>query len=188
MTKKEKHALPKSAPKKRKPKQQELLQPPPAETLPSTIQNGKMAAHFVRYVPDRSKDRNRVVFLDFSLELEEAHKGRLPKAVEDGWNDLKRGSVKRIDPDGIGSQNLCLSLVPDGKVDLEVVAAVPKASISRITAKGKGKDRKVTRLQLRFLTSFTADVEHFCGQAFDETVWLDVEESQRSFGEEDEAA
>jgi hypothetical protein len=161
---------------------------PVAEQRSPAIQHGKMAAHFVKYVPDRTKNRDRIVFLDFSLELEDAHAGRLPREIEDAWKDLKNGSIKRIDPNGIGSQNLAISLVPDGQVDLQIVAAVPKASISRITAKGKGKERKITRLQMRFLTSFTKDVEEFCANAYDETTWLTIEESQRSFGDEEEAA
>lgn len=172
-------------PLKKKPEQAELV----ATTRPQTsvVQHGKMAAHFVKYVPDRTKNRDKVVFLDFSLELEDAHMGKLPKEIEDAWKDLKVGSIKRIDPNGIGSQNLSVSLVPDGAVDLEVVCALPKASITRITAKGKGKDRKVTQLQMRFLTNFTKDVEHFCSNAYDETTWLVIEESQMSFGEDEEA-
>jgi hypothetical protein len=165
--------------------QGELLNPPAKQPTPA-IQHGKMAAHFVKFVPDRTKNRDRVVFLDFSLELEEAHSGKLPREVEDAWKDLKNGSIKRIDPNGIGSQNLSVSLVPDGSVDLEVVAAVPKAVISRITSKGKGKERKVTRLQMRFLTSFTKDVEQFCSNAYDETTWLQMKESQRSFADDEE--
>jgi hypothetical protein len=171
--------------KKDEPEQQELLkvhQPTPA------VQHGKMAAHFVKYVPDRTKNRDKVVFLDFSLELEDAHLGKLPKEIEDAWKDLKNGSIKRIDPNGIGSQNLSISLVPDGSVDLEVVAAMPKTSISRIVSKGRGKERKVTRLQMRFLTNFTKDVEQFCSNAYDETTWLLLEESQRSFVEDEEEA
>ena len=170
-----------------KPVQGELLNPPAKQPTPA-IQHGKMAAHFVKFVPDRTKNRDRVVFLDFSLELEDAHSGKLPREVEDAWKDLKNGSIKRIDPNGIGSQNLSISIVPDGSVDLEVVAAVPKASISRITSKGKGKERKVTRLQMRFLTSFTKDVERFCSNAYDETIFFTMEESQRSFGDEEEEA
>lgn len=170
---------------KKQPEQAELLKLPANEPV-AAIQHGKMAVHFVRFIPDRSKDRNRVVSLDFSLELEDVHVGRLPREVEDAWKDLKKGSIKRIDADGVGSQNLSVSLVPDEKADLEVVAAVTKASVSRITQKGKGKDRKITRLQLRFLTDFSKDVAHFCENAFDETVWVTIEESQRSFGEEEE--
>ena len=165
-----------SEPVKKEPHQAELLQLP---KVPA-ISNGKMALHFVRYVPDRSKDHNRVVNLDFSLELEDEHAKKLPKEILDAWKDLKSGNFKRVDPDGIGPQNLELSLVPDSKADLDVVAAVTKATVSRITQKGKGKSRKITRLQMRFLTSFTDDVDHFCSQAFDETVWAVIEESQQS--------
>ncbi len=170
-------------PSKKEPEQQELLTIPVAPS----IQNGKMAVHFTKFATDKSKNQNRIVYMDFSLELDDAHKGQLPKEVEDAWKDLQRGSVKRIDPDGVGTQNVCISLVPDGKVDIEIVAAVAKASISRITAKGQvGKERKITRLQIRFVTNYEKDVEHFCGVAYDETVFLQMEDSQSSFGEDDE--
>src|SRR5882724_9292937 len=80
-------------PVKKEPAQQELLGVPETERV--SVEHGKMAVHFVRFTPDRSKDRNRVVYLDLSLELEDAHEGRLPREVQDAWKDLKRGSVKR---------------------------------------------------------------------------------------------
>lgn len=161
------------------PEQKELLAiPKPPEP---TIQHGKMGVYFIKFVPDRSKDGKRTVYLDISLELEDGHAGRIPREVEDQWRHLKRGNVKRVDVDGIGSQNLKAFIVPDGQVDLEVVAAVSKATISRVTEKGKGKERKVTRLEIRFLTNFTKDVEQFCANNYDETIWITMKDSQRSF-------
>lgn len=204
--KKAKHALPskKNAPKKtgksgirpldpeddfvkptrKEPEQQELLQVPKQPS--PAVQHGKMAVHFVRFATDKSKNQNRIVNMDFSLELAEEHKGMLPKEVEHAWKDLMRGSVKRIDPDGIGTQNVSISIVPDGEVDLEIVAIVAKASISRITQKGKGKARKITRLQVRFQTGYDKDVEHFCGQSYDETVFLTLEDVQTEMEEPEE--
>jgi hypothetical protein len=72
-------------------------------------------------------------------------------------------------------------------VDLEVVAAMSRAVISRVTQKGKGKERKVIRLQMRFLTSYTDDVDRFCHNNFDETLWIAMKESQMAFGEEEAA-
>lgn len=151
------------------------IEPKPA------VQHGKMAAHFVRFVPDRNKNRKAIVYLDFSLELEEAHSGRIPTEIEDEWKHFKRGSVDYTEPSGIGSQNLELSIASDSEVDLAIVAALPKAAISRITQKGDGKERKVIRLQMRFLTSFTDDVARFCQLNFDETLWISMKDSQRSF-------
>lgn len=173
-------------PVKKEAEQPELLTVPKQPT--PAVQHGKMAVHFVRFVPDRSKDRNAVVFMDFSLELEEAHEGRLPREVEDEWRHFKKGSVKRTEPSGMGSQNLELSIAPDAAVDLEVVAAMPRAVISRVTQKGKGKERKVIRLQMRFLTAYTDDVDRFCHNNFDETLWISMKESQMAFGEEEEAS
>lgn len=147
------------------------------------VQHGKMSVHFVGFRTDRTKDRNPIVFLDFSLELEEAHEGRIPVEIEDEWKHFRKGNVKRTEPSGMGTQNLQLSQTSDGSVDLAVTAVMPRAVISRITQKGKGKERKVTRLQMRFLTSYTDDVDRFCHNNFDETVWLAMKEAQRSLGE-----
>lgn len=172
------------APVKKDSAQSELVKVPHQPT--PAVQHGKMAAHFVRFVPDRSKNRNAVVFMDFSLELEDAHEGRLPREIEDEWKHFKRGSVKRTDPSGMGTQNLEISIAPDSNVDLEVTAALPRAVISRVTQKGKGKERKVVRLQMRFLTSYTDDVDRFCHNNFDETLWLAMTETQRSFADNGE--
>jgi hypothetical protein len=175
-------------PVKKEPKQENLIEIPPEPARSPVVQHGKMSAHFVRFVADRSKDRNPVVFLDFSLELEDVHEGRLPHEIEDEWKHFKRGSVKRTDPSGMGPQNLELSSVSDSEPDLAVVAAMSRAVISRITQKGKGKERKVIRLQMSFLTAYTADVDRFCRNNFDETVWLAMKESQMSLGESDAEA
>jgi hypothetical protein len=170
---------------RKEPAQGNLVEIPPEPARSPVVQHGKMSAHFVRFVTDRSKDRNPIVFLDFSLELEDVHEGRLPREIEDEWKHFKRGSVKRTDPSGMGPQNLELSSVADSEPDLAVVAAMSRAVISRITQKGKGKERKVIRLQMRFLTAYTADVDRFCRNNYDETTWLSMKESQMSLGEAD---
>jgi hypothetical protein len=165
--------------------QAELLkvekQPTPA------VQHDRMSAHFIGFSAKRTKNRERVVGMRFSLELQDEHEGRIPQGIEDEWKHFRRGSVKMTVPEGIGSQNVKLAISSDGAIDLAVVAAVPRAVISRITQKGKGASRKIIRLELHLLTAFTQDVEHFCRDNYDETVWLQLEESQRSFGEDEEA-
>jgi hypothetical protein len=158
-----------------------------AEQPSPRIQHGKMSVHFVSFTTKRSKNDDPLVFLDFSLELEEGHEGRIPKQIEDEWKHFRRGSVKRTEPEGVGSQNVKISIAADKSPDLEIVAALPKAIISHVKTKGKGKTQSITRLQLRFLTSFTADVADFCEKSFDRPVWLEMEESQMSFGEEEAA-
>ena len=170
--------------KKDPPAQAELLKVPAQP--PSTIQHGRMSMHFVKYIPDRDKNRNRIVTINLALELEDAHKGRLPREIEDAWDDLKKGSVKRINPDGIGNQQLDIAIVPGEKSDIRIVATVKRASISRIKAKGKGKTRSITRLALSFVSSFDADLERFCHNNYDENLFVKLEESQMSFEEAEE--
>lgn len=171
---------------KKEPESQPELLNIPKQSTPA-VQHDRMSAHFIGFQAKRTKNRDRVVTMKFSLELEEEHSGRIPREIEDEWKHFKRGGIKTTTPDGIPTQNVALAMSSDGTVDLEIIAAVPKAVISRIVQKGKGASRKVTRLEMHFLTAYSQDTEHFCRNNYDETTWLKVEESQRTFGENEEA-
>jgi hypothetical protein len=159
--------------------QQQLVRMPKQPT--PAVQNNRMAAHFIGFVPKRTKNRDRTVLMRFSLELEDEHTGRIPEVIAEEWRHFRRSKIKTVVQDGIPSQNVELSIAADGSIDLDIVCAVPKAIISRISQKGKGTTRKIIRLEIQFLTGYSDDVEHFCHNAYDETCWLRVEESQTSF-------
>lgn len=174
-----------AAGKKKGKKQGELLKVPKQPT--PRIQNGKMSVHFVGFRAHRLKNRTKVVTMKFSMELEEEHKGHLPEPIEKEWQHFEKGNVKLTQPEGVGVQNVRLSISSDvGEPDLDVTANLPKAVISHVVVKGKGATTEVTRLVIELLTTYTADVDKFCRNCFDETVWLQLEDSQTHIGQEEE--
>jgi len=166
------------------PVQGELIKEP-TPPAPPAIQHGKIAMHFVGYKAKRSKDRDKIVNMDFSLELTDAHRKHIPREIEDAWHELENNQYRSVEPNGSAEHNLALYLASDQEEpDLATVATLSKAVVSRIQERGKGEARKITRLVMRFVTELTKDVDHFCVNAYDETVYAKIEAAQRSFGEE----
>lgn len=178
------HNLSEQAPPEKKEPPKQLLkvakQPTPA------IQNDRMSAHFIGFRAHRhGKERTRVVTMRFSLELVEEHEGRLPDEIETEWKHFKKAKCKMSQPTGMTTQNVSLSIAPDQDPD-EFTADVPKAVLTNVIEKGKGNTRRITRLEIHLLTTFTADAERFCRNTYDEMVWMTLEEAQESLFDEDE--
>ncbi len=181
------HNLSEQAPSEgKKGEQAELLKIQKAPT--PRIQGDKMSAHFIGFRAHRLKNRTRVVTIRLSLELEEEHAGRVPEEIESEWKHFRKGGVKLTMPDGIDTQHVLLASVPDAPKAhvLDITANVPKAVLTTIVEKGKGAARKVTRLELNLLTTYTSDVDEFCRNSYDETVWLKLEDSQDSLFEDEQ--
>jgi hypothetical protein len=165
------------------PVQGELIREP-IPPRPPALQNGKIAMHFVGYKAKKTKYREKVVYMDFSLELTDEHKKRLPREIEDAWHELEEKKYSFVGPDGLETQNLEFFLAPDDdEPALELTATLANAEISRIAERGKGKGHRITRLTLRFIADLTKDVDHFCVGAYDETVYATIEEAQRRLDE-----
>lgn len=167
-------------PKKEPPKQLLKIakQPTPA------IQNDRMSAHFIGFRAHRLKNRTRVVTMRFSLDLEDAHSGKLPDKIEAQWKHFKRGGVKLSQPENIETQHVKISIAPD-QDPFTLTADVPKVVLTHVVEKGKGNARLVIRLEIHLLTTYTADVAEFCRATSDETVWLELDESQDSLFDDD---
>lgn len=197
----EKHALPdkKNAPKRsgkkgigpldvekdfdtpvrREPAQKALIEVGEKEK-PLNFKDDLCVVHFVDFSFRKDKNRDEIADLEFSLPLEDAHKGRFPREIKDAWDFLAKGNVKTIVANGIEPQNVTLSIAPGKKGDLELVAAsVTKASISLIEQKGKGKSTKITRLKFTVSADLDAEVGRFCENNFDEQVWIKTESTNR---------
>ena len=166
--------------------QGDLLEIPPQPE--PTIQGNRMAVYFIGFRAKRNKNRDRLLTIRLSLELEDAHEGRIPSVIQDEWKHFKRGNVKQVQPEGMETQNVTLSSAPD-EDGLEFTAACTKAIISKMTVKGQGSTRKVIRLEIHLTTSDLADISRFCHANNEENCWLHLEDSQTSFdvdGEEEE--
>jgi hypothetical protein len=163
------------------PVQGELIKAPEPPRGPA-VQHGKIAMYFIGYKAKRAKNRDKLVNMDFSLELEPVHEKRLPREIEDAWKELERNKYSFVGPDGLSAQNLSLYLTADSDTpDLQVATTLVSAEIARIQERGEGSEKMITRLTMRFLTNLTKDVDQFCVAAFDEIVYAKMKASQRSF-------
>lgn len=165
-----------------KTKQGELIEIPP----PPPVKGGKMSSFFIGFRARRNKNRDRLLVLRFSMELQDEHDGRLPKEILDEWKHYKRGSVKKTSPEGMGTQNIELSNLELDEDPLKFTAAFTSAELSKKQVKGQGSTRKVIRLEMTFTTSDLEDIRLFCHQNADENVWLKMKDSQTEFFPEGE--
>jgi hypothetical protein len=169
------------------PVQGELLGAPQKAPSPA-IMFGKMAMHFVGYKAKKNKEREKIVHVDLSVELDEkAHKGRFPQEIETAWKGLLRDNLNYVSPGGFGAQIIKLYGVPDyEEPDCDVIALITQCEISRIVEKGKGESREVIRLTLRLETDLHKDMDAFCVNYFDETIYAEtIKPKQRKFGDKD---
>jgi hypothetical protein len=154
----------------------------PEKPKPSPVVRGYIAMHLVNYRAHKSKSRDLLVTMNFSLELVPELKGFLPKEIEGAWQELVAEGYVGIQPPPSEEQNLEFYLAPDytGNPDLKTSAEVESAYIEAVEKRGEGKKKIVTRLTLWFTTDLTDSVDLFCRSALDEVVYAKMETAQRS--------
>lgn len=153
------------------PKQTELLAMLEQAKVPIAVQNGRIFATYVGLGLERDKDGEKLVHLDFSFPLEDAHNGFIPKKAKDAWDFLKESDNKLIQIKGIPPVTLDVyTTSTEKRPELHLVgAAFSKAVISLIEEVGKGKAKMVTRFAFRLCVERSADVIEFAA-------WRDGEE------------
>src|SRR5208282_4608101 len=97
------------------PKQRELLAAPEEAKKPDPVQNGRIFATYVGLGLERDKDGEKLVHLDFSFPLEDAHNGFIPKKVKQAWDFLKESDNKLIQIKGIPPVTLDVYIAATGK-------------------------------------------------------------------------
>ena len=163
--------------------QMELLKLPEKPPPPSIV-DGRIAMHFLSYKVTRTEERNLEVSLNFTLDLVKDHEGHLPQEIESAWKDLEDKHYNGVEPPyDDGEQSLELTLDP-AISPLLISALLETVYIEKIQERGKGKNREITRLTLRFLCDMTDDVDQFCRNALDETVFAKIEAAQKTLREE----
>src|SRR5260370_29021678 len=88
------------------PQQAELVAAPEEAGRPIAVQNGRMLATYVGLGLERDKDGGKLVHLDFSFPLEDAHDGHIPRRVKDAWEWLKLSGNKAVQIIGIPAVTL----------------------------------------------------------------------------------
>lgn len=167
------------------PQQAELLAAPEEAARPVAVQNGRMLATYVGLGLERDKNNEKLVHLDFSFPLEDAHDGYIPKKVKEAWLWLKNAENKAVQIIGIPPVTLDVFLDPKAKrAELHLPGAgFSKAVISLIEEVGKGKAKMVTRFSFRLLTQRSPSVMEFAAWRDGEEFWLQMESTQKSIGE-----
>jgi hypothetical protein len=163
------------------PQQAELLAAPEEAARPVAVQNGRMLATYVGLGLERDKNNEKLVHLDFSFPLEDAHDGYVPKKVKEAWLWLKDSGNKAVQIIGIPPVTLDVFLDPKAKRgELHLPGAgFSKAVISLIEEVGKGKAKMVTRLSFRLLTERTKDVIEFAAWMDGQEFWITCEPTQK---------
>jgi len=164
------------------PQQAELLAAPEEAARPIAVQNGRMLATYVGLGLERDKDGGKLVHLDFSFPLEDAHDGHIPRRVKDAWEWLKLSGNKAVQIIGIPAVTLDVFLDPrEKKSELHLLGAeFSKAIISLIEEVGKGKAKMVTRFAFRLRVGRSAKVIDFAAWRDGEEFWLKMPVTQES--------
>lgn len=164
------------------PKQAELLAMPEEATRPVAVQNGRMLATYVGLGLERDKNNEKLVHLDFSFALEDAHNGFIPKKVKEAWKFLKDSDNKLIWIKGIPPITLGVFMDPKAKKpELHLIAAeFTKAVIQIVEETGKGKIVMVTRFAFRVRASRHASVMDFAAWRDGESFWIVMPQTQEA--------
>ena len=159
---------------------QEQLPGVEAEPQP-TVEHNRMYAKFVKAHPILEDDE-RFLGFELSFALTEDHRGILPSVVEDQWDHVARGHVKRSDVIGIAPCTIEIALVADSDEGSIVIqqASIARATLSVIEEKGSGEAKKVLRFSFRALAPVTKQVALFAAYHFSDMVWIKFSEIQTS--------
>jgi hypothetical protein len=145
---------------------------------PKAVQDGCLMADYVR--PHYGMEEgNRFIELEFSFPLEQAHRGYLPKSVEECWTFINKKRADKVDKIEVGDQTIDIHLVPDDKAILHLSAVpVTRASLSLVEATGSGAAEKVIRYLFRVRVENTNDNQYFADNYYGANVWLECGDAQ----------
>lgn len=189
--------LPKQAPKRTgkagiKPldneesEQAELLKMP-EQPKPPAVQGNKILAHFIRPHFRKTKAGERLIALELSFPLTDAHEEFIPKAVRDGWKFMAKKGNKRLDIVDVPNQFARFYLASDDKSEALIlpVSQITHVSLAVVKQTGTGAATKVIRFSFRLEVKMSAEVGRFADANFDESFWLEMAETQETLFDED---
>lgn len=167
------------------PQQAQLLAAPEEAIRPNAVQNGRILATYVGLGLERDKDNEKLVHLDFSFPLEEAHDGFIPKKVKTALEWLKEQDNKAVQITGLPAVTLDVYDAPQSrKATLHLVGAqFTKAIISVIEEVGKGKAKLVWRWAFRLRVERDEEVIGFAAWRDGEEFWITMPPAQHSLVE-----
>jgi hypothetical protein len=163
--------------------QEKLNQPqavlPGMPATPKPVRGKQMMATFVKPHFERPAKGDPMIGLDFSFPLTSDHEGLLPSEIEDAWQIVIRKNCDKFKVSGVDDQTVRVSIVPDDKSDLEIVAAeIANIWLAQVSEKGAGKTKKVVRLSFRVLTERTKALRDFVWNNDGEVCWIELVQTQ----------
>lgn len=167
------------------PQQTQLLAAPEEARKPQAVQNGRMLATYVGLGLERDKDNEKLVHLDFSFPLEDAHDGHIPRKVKAALEWLKEQDNKAVQITGLPAVTLDIFDAPGSKKsNLHLIGAVfTRAIISVIEEVGKGKTKLVWRFAFRLRAERDEDVIGFAAWRDGEEFWITMPPTQSALME-----
>lgn len=164
------------------PQQAELLAGAEEAVRPSAVQNGRLLATYVGLGLERDKDNEKLVHLDFSFPLEDAHDGYIPRKVKAALEWLKEQDNKAVQITGLPAVTLDVYDAPQSKkATLHLVGAqFTRAIISVIEEVGKGKAKLVWRFSFRLRIERTQNVLDFAAWMDGQEFWICMPPTQKT--------
>lgn len=160
----------------REAEQQTLLQED-GMTTPG-VQGDKMLCKFIKPHFEMDED-DRLVSLEFSIALSNAHKCLVDDEVLDAWKFIASSHVKRVVGIDIRPQTVDVFLAPDMDSELHLTSAmVTQATISTVEKTGDGKEETITRLQFRLKADLMKNVIQFATSHYGDQVWIKMKLAQ----------
>jgi hypothetical protein len=154
--------------------------------IPQAVRDGLMQVFFVR--PHFTGDYDdKTLECEFTFPLTDAHKGLLPKRVEEAWKIVARKGFNDMGISDIPPQTITLYLAPDlkGKTktkdEYEIHLAgvnIGKARIKKIEETGKGGVKVVTRFHFRIFLDIVADNVKFATKFYGRELWMEMGDAQ----------
>lgn len=147
----------------------------------SAVRNGFALVQFLKPHFDRDKDGGGFVSFEMSLPLTDEHEDWAPQEILEAWEFAKDHDygVKDVDLD---NQSCQIMPSPDeltGKEGLKVSNVdIEKSTISIITEKGTGEERKIVRWHFRLRMELDNETCRFARVYFGKNVWLKLHKLQ----------
>lgn len=155
------------------------------QARPKTVIGDRMLVEYVKPHYEKNKDGERFVAMEFSLGLTRDHAGKMPDSVEDSWKFLRKAINRSMAGIEIDPQVVHVYLTSDAK-EAEIstlFAEITHGALAIVEERGSGKAAEVTRFSFRVRLPVDGTVCEFADNSFGNSLWLSMEEAQRSLTE-----
>lgn len=150
------------------------IEPPPP---PPPVMGSLMLAEYV--LPHFSNENGvRNCGFQFDFPLTKAHRGKLPKPVEDAWKHVEKHTSKGVVGIDLPEQTIFVRLVPDvEEPDLILNAATMKNAQVKMM-KQPGSEEKIPHFNFQAVVAATEAAYTFAATHFGDMCWIEIHQAQ----------